>query len=356
MLNYYGQTKEAFETIKPLIREGDKHNMMVVALMTSIILVMLCFVSMYLSFANMFTVVYRKYALSTCLFTFVAWRMKKFYRLEVYCLVGLLFGLGSALSVLIPDQPATIFPVFLTIVPLLFTDDYLSMTGMSMAFTVVYILRVSVLKTPEAASVAIYNIIILLIISTIIRYLIQRQNVAGLLVKIENYKLVNQLTHDVQYDTLTNLLNRKALEHHIIEDEQLLIKEEYQVLGILDIDNFKGVNDTYGHHQGDRILKELSAILTQNLRESDIIGRLGGDEFIFCLADRGGVGSVDLEVELLIKEINKITFKGKQKLEVSIGIVYLTGERLTFMEAYKKADMALYEAKSNGKNRVSVCS
>ena len=351
MINYYGQSKETYNKIKPLIQSNDAYNMTLIALTTCILLFILYGVGSVIPFASQFKGTYLRYAILLLGFNILIRLIKRGYKMWIYLLLMVLLSLSISLTLVIPHQPATIFPIVLMIIPLLFTVDFYSVSVVSIVSSVVYILLVHVRKQPEMAAFDTYNVIVLLVISLIIRYLIQRQHVSGMCLKLENQHLINCLKHDVDYDNLTNLLNRKALVRQIV-GEHTLIKETYGVLGILDIDSFKDINDTYGHQQGDLIIKKIATILKASLEENDVIGRLGGDEFIFCLVKRASIKAAQEEIEAIIQVINQVRVDTAYGIGVSIGIVALEPDRLSFMEAYKKADLALYSAKSTGKNKV----
>lgn len=354
MFNYYGNSKEDFKKIKSLIESSDQHNLKLSSFLVCIVLFILSLVSTFLPFATQFKEVYFIFTFLFFIFNILIRTIKVHHRIWIYILIILLFSLSTALTLLIPNQPATIFPIMLMIIPLLFTMTFYSLSALCLLSSWTYMFLIHFLKDPAMAQFDTYNIMVLLIISLNTRYLIQKNNVAGMLLKVENQRLVDKLNYDAHHDSLTNLLNRKAFVNNIVDVKQAVIKSDYTVLGILDVDSFKHINDTYGHQQGDWVLLEISSILKRCFTETDIVGRLGGDEFIFCLANRTHLETIIQEIEHVIKEINNITINEVEGIGTSIGIVYFPENRLTFMEAYKKADFTLYEAKSTGKNKVRV--
>ncbi len=156
-------------------------------------------------------------------------------------------------------------------------------------------------------------------------------------------------------DELTNLLNRRGFISTGRPLMNLAKRKHLPLLMIItDIDEFKEINDQFGHHLGDMVIKETAAILKQQLRESDLIGRYGGDEFvIFC----PGVEPEhsELILEKLRKAIESNSIEG-HKITISLGAVEadirnstLSGS-LLLKDLVMKADLQLYEAKGNGKN------
>ncbi|MCX7709382.1 MAG: diguanylate cyclase [Clostridia bacterium] len=124
---------------------------------------------------------------------------------------------------------------------------------------------------------------------------------------------------------------------------------------MLDIDFFKKINDTFGHLTGDAVLKELARILTGMLRNSDIVGRYGGEEFGIVLPDIDAESTARL-CERIRNSIKEHIFKTREseiKITVSMGVSFLpAGAAVGCAEMIKKADDALYRAKQNGRNRV----
>ncbi len=172
-----------------------------------------------------------------------------------------------------------------------------------------------------------------------------------------NEELIKKLEEEAKIDPLTGLPNRKSLQEEIIKHLKRIErgKEEKLCLGILDLDNFKLVNDTYGHVEGDRVLKEVAQILRENLRNYDIYGRWGGDEFI--------IGVVDCEYfdkpekcrkcpifYRILKRIREIGKRYHIALGASFGTVKIPYETTDFDEAIKIADRRLYIAKEMGKH------
>ena len=121
---------------------------------------------------------------------------------------------------------------------------------------------------------------------------------------------------------------------------------------MLDLDQFKGINDKYGHHVGDLVLKEFTKTIEKTLRSSDLFGRIGGEEFSILLQDTSIEGA-KFFAERIIENIEKLQIVSADeiiKITVSIGLVTLVDEN-NIHDLLKKADIALYEAKSSGRNK-----
>jgi diguanylate cyclase (GGDEF)-like protein len=132
------------------------------------------------------------------------------------------------------------------------------------------------------------------------------------------------------------------------------------MLVILDIDNFKEINDSYGHQEGDRIIKETAAAIRSSVREIDVCARYGGDEFVVVLpyTDRR-IGS--MIVERIWKNIGNIQLpqhgtNGTGRISVSVGVAICPRDALDVQDLIHKADMAMYQTKKEGKNQISYSS
>lgn len=158
----------------------------------------------------------------------------------------------------------------------------------------------------------------------------------------------NMLLHNAQTDLFTGLYN-KAMTERIIGEE---VRKGAGILLSLDIDNFKDINDNYGHEAGDVVLKHLSELLLDVFRKCDVVGRIGGDEFMIYVKDTTDTSiAVERAVDILTRLKTGIEY-GDQLffVTVSIGIVVVDEKIDSFSVAYNMADSAMYQAKSSGKN------
>jgi diguanylate cyclase (GGDEF)-like protein len=121
---------------------------------------------------------------------------------------------------------------------------------------------------------------------------------------------------------------------------------------IIDIDNFKSINDSYGHDIGDEILKEVANVLQEKIRQVDILARWGGEEFL-VLAPNTDHDNVQILAEKLRLTIENHHFNEVKNITISLGVSTLK-ETDTLTELFKRADQGLYYAKEHGKNQVGM--
>lgn len=172
----------------------------------------------------------------------------------------------------------------------------------------------------------------------------------------ERNRLIKELKHISQIDGLTGLLNRQHLNKRLTEEIHRTKRYGTPLsLIMFDIDNFKKINDTYGHLTGDKILQKTATTIKEILRDTDIAGRFGGDEFILILVqtniDTGMQVAERLrakieQVQVLLKKEQSISFT------ISLGICQYNNKVKSTEEFIAKVDRALYMAKYNGYNQI----
>lgn len=166
-------------------------------------------------------------------------------------------------------------------------------------------------------------------------------------IKARNEK---ELLFDAEYDALTGILNRRAYEQIC---KKCAEEKDHIALLLIDMDNFKNINDTYGHAGGDTALKELAKILKSTFRRSDYVCRIGGDEFAAIL--RGLKAKPDEAIVKKIRYVNEVISEitgGIRHVSISVGAA-ISDEGYT-PELYEKADKALYYVKQHGRSGCKI--
>jgi diguanylate cyclase (GGDEF)-like protein len=174
----------------------------------------------------------------------------------------------------------------------------------------------------------------------------------------EKRRLIERLEYLSRTDALTGLINRRALTDSLgYELDRAKRYGGELALLLCDVDNFKEINDTFGHDMGDRALQTLSATLKTMLRKTDIAGRYGGDEFMLILPETALAGAESLADKLLsaVRNADLVFRDGRSvHLSLSIGVTCLAGQKDTIDTLVKRADSAMYSSKQCGRDRVST--
>ncbi|OHD83849.1 MAG: diguanylate cyclase [Sulfuricurvum sp. RIFCSPLOWO2_02_43_6] len=170
----------------------------------------------------------------------------------------------------------------------------------------------------------------------------------------ELYSMTNTLEQKAYKDKLTGINNRENFEDIFsIEIANAKLNDIALSLIIFDVDNFKLVNDTYGHQAGDILLQDMVHLIENNIKKGDIFARWGGEEFVILTPATEINGAYNL-AENLRKLVHSYVFKFvENNLTLSFGIAQLSSED-TKKTLFEKSDKALYEAKKNGRNRTEL--
>lgn len=154
-----------------------------------------------------------------------------------------------------------------------------------------------------------------------------------------------------EQDSLTGLYNRGAVQTLIQRYVVKALPSDRCVLMILDVDNFKKVNDIYGHLSGDAMLRSIADMLRRLFSENSVLARVGGDEFAVLLYHVRTIGEVESKADEILHNFRSILNHKKDIISCSIGISVAPEDGDNFASIYKNADTALYQAKRQGKNR-----
>lgn len=198
----------------------------------------------------------------------------------------------------------------------------------------------------------------------------QQGQLAGICILIEDVtdvchyqskleETMQELELATRIDGLTRIYNRKHWEEALAAEFSRTRRYNNELsLIMFDLDHFKRLNDTYGHQGGDLVLIETAARVSESLREADVFGRYGGEEFGIILPETGAFGAAGV-AERIRKAISlkSVQFEGKEiNFSASIGIASIHSEQTRYEDLISEADAALYQAKSSGRDRVCLSS
>lgn len=260
---------------------------------------------------------------------------------------GVLFILIIRIDVLTtPSAPGTFMPLLCVVLPSLFVFPLTLSYAVVAVFEVLYILAVLNYKDVFVGQYDIFDSIVGIAFSLALSFVIARLRARDHEARLRYQQLSMQ-------DFLTEILNKQSFAEAA---HQYLLAGGPEIrcgLLILDVDDFKQVNDSQGHYGGDRVLQAIGKFLPELFRSTDLIGRFGGDEFIVLM--KGPVTLAALEekchqIQLHLRQ----TGTGAPPVTCSIGGVSAEGRGIGFEQLFRQADAALYRAKRAGKDRYCV--
>ena len=279
-----------------------------------------------------------------CLFLFVLKNDSLIAQILIYLTILMLFAFGCFVTQNKPYVPATTFFVFLLICPMFVLGKpyymIIELLIASAAFCVwMYFAKADYY---DIWLMDFVNVLIYLPIGIFIHIIANS-------IRIKEFVLTRKINIQKDLDDLTGLKNKSAVTREINE----YLNNENNNKGImilLDIDNFKNINDTYGHDVGDIVLSELGKFLKNKFRKNnEIVGRFGGDEFFIFIKDIDDMEfAKNVAIEVIDGASNFVTYSNqKQPISVSLGIAIYHGLEKNYSEIFKKADIALYKTKAD---------
>lgn len=346
---YGGKNRDFFERHKKVIAEYNSKNIgYLIILLTGII-------GAYLML-SIFSPDYQKYfkvnlsytiafALMYLAYRFLFSKSIKYTELFMCVFFIVIFSFTLIIGVFF-EHNAVMFLILLLMLPLLFVapmhHTYAFLTVTQIIFSILVINK----KSDECAHIDVIHGITCLVISFFVGHQVLKNYLSNLSINDKLKKMSNS-------DGLTGIPNRRCLDQYL---HNICMVFDSLVFAIIDIDNFKAINDTYGHLKGDEIIKEVAMILEEYAAEKDFfLARYGGDEFVIVDTDH----SPD-EVESIIDTIlDDVVSKklicneaGRNIMTLSVGYAEV-GAGCAYETIIKRADKALYKAKANGKNCVA---
>lgn len=179
------------------------------------------------------------------------------------------------------------------------------------------------------------------------------RKIIGILFNIENEKKETSALHKkAENDSLTQLLNRETAQQHTIEYLNCYPNGASCALMIIDLDNFKQINDSYGHMFGDKVLLKAAKAITKSFRNRDLVARIGGDEFMVLMKDISNQDLIKERCTQLLSAFNSLLSDEQTECEIScsIGVALSPDHATNYIQLFEFADEAMYQAKKQGKN------
>ncbi len=274
---------------------------------------------------------------------------KEITRKESICLTIVNYVVCMVYSVEIsifpmPDRPSVYFALVLIAAPVIFYLPILYSLCINTFFTAVFFVMVFLFKPSFVWDHELFEAIVSYILSTVVALIMLTMRSYSTDIS-ERYRRLSMT------DGLTGLYNKKTGEHIIRKCfEQELEADEICGIVIMDIDNFKNVNDEYGHSEGDFWIQKCADIIKVSLDNTDIALRFGGDEFLIMYRNTDKVG-VTAKMEMISNTIKKEAASHNIVISISAGVCMArSNDSYSFDMLLKKADKALYASKNRGKD------
>lgn len=343
---YGGVKKEEYQSIEPVVCQKNRETLTLASVMCGLMFAALT-VASFFSDAIMDAQIYYGIMTAACaaliVLSLTAARLRPRMVLPMWYLLYLFFGTYAVLlnTAIRPQLSATTLCAFLVAAPLLIIDRPWRVTAFFVVLSAIFVGCAYQFKTNYLAFADSVNVCCCLFIGAAIYTRLVR-------VKLREILQARLLERQRDLDKLTGLLNKAAVERQICAF--LSLPHQQGTLVIIDIDNFKHINDTYGHAFGDVVLRRTADCLRSVFPEENICGRFGGDEFLLFLPGQGDdlPGQMDRMIELLKKEIEYPS--PQDTFSISAGTAMTPQNGKTYLELFQRADEALYTAKRAGKN------
>lgn len=238
-----------------------------------------------------------------------------------------------------PEQPSSLLNLFLIVLPIFFTTQTWIVASITLLSGTTLCVMSSAYKAPEIASYDVFTTILSMALSLVVLAYFARLRAVSFIAK-EKYKRQSRT------DLLTGLLNKRSYElwcQKLLEERNV---SEPCALAIFDLDNFKQINDTYGHLIGDKVLEIVGQTLAENFRADGLAGRIGGDEFSAFACTREGCEFFDKRAESVVSDVKERSYKVlKIEATMSVGITNVQFGGVSYLKMFLNADRVMYDSK-----------
>lgn len=361
-INYYGATKEEYESCKTLRDSMNERNVKAISTVSGILELILGLISLVSPISGKYGYLYLIYGLLSSLLA-ISIRTKRFHPnpiIQIYILMLLSFSFGISITVPSAEDKAILFPLMLATLPFLFIDVAWRMLSFMGIVSALYCTIAFTVKTPEVAQADMYNIICFGIGALIIQYFVNKNVVLGFASRVKNEQLLiaydkaqEELRIKACTDLMTGLYNRTYFTNEAVHFFELCQEvNDTGYLVMMDLDKFKRINDTFGHQTGDEVIIQVAQVISRHLKGEEYGARLGGDEYIFVLAERFHTNNIKEVILSILEDVHSIKLKDGECVSSSLGITLVSSSELVFDDMYRATDKALYQAKEKGGNQI----
>ncbi len=262
------------------------------------------------------------------------------------CFLSMLMAFIISISLFpFPDQPAIYFSMILVASSVVFSLPFdLSLT-LTTLYTALFITGVFLTKDSISIAYDVSAAVGGFIVACVCSFIVTDMRLREIVVR-------SQLEYLSATDELTGLSNKSTTEYLCQSYLDRRGPDSLCALFVIDLDNFKDINDTYGHAQGDELLRRTGARLRGLFRESDVTGRVGGDEFLILMKDISDPAIAERKARQIIDELG-LVFSAElfSRVSCSVGGIIAGPENSSYRTLFSRADQALYQAKTVGRHR-----
>lgn len=346
-----------YDCVKAELHETNRSLLLVCTIVSSALFLLLAVFSFAFSGISVFEnwIAYAlSFAVMMAIFTvcrFLPEKKEHWATFLIYCFYAAL-GIFSIYAGVFEhiDNCAVIYFVLEFGFPLVFVDKVHRMFIFSFVMTLIFCILSVIFKKPDFYKTDIFYSFVFYVISFFPSFYLIR-------IRVREFSLRHLIETERDADELTGLLNKTAFTR---EAKKNLAATKDGILIILDLDSFKSINDTYGHFTGDNVLKTVGLCVRRIFRNSDVMGRFGGDEFVIFMAKTNLSDIAMLRCRHLLQLLNSTRIfpndsSNKTTIHASLGFAVFK-EPEDFESVFKRADEALYKAKNGGKNCVCFSS
>lgn len=257
------------------------------------------------------------------------------------------FAIFFALTVMFdyftrPSEAILFFPIIMIASAVFYIDYFWISTCYRAVICIVFLFLDWIFRTPSLFAKDLILTITGFFMATLCYFIV-------LSLQTDTGRISRELHTKSSTDLLTGLLNKISFETAVKDFLEHRTSDIECALFIFDFDNFKHINDNFGHQTGDEVLKFFGYVLHRNFRNNDIIGRIGGDEFMVLLTSTVKQDFFKERCTQILHELRAAEVGQAKSFSASIGIAQDTEGIATFDDLYSTADRALYQAKENGK-------
>lgn len=375
--NYYGYDKETYLSCKEMIDEANLRHAEII----NAWFFLTCLLFTVFSVSNLFGAsrqllfVYAGFTAVALAFQilFVAGRDFVLRHMTLLAFINsiIIMYFGIAQSEAQRFLPATLFPVLAAMIAISYISTMVKMSAAGLIFASMFLYLSFAHKPLSVATQDLYNMVIVLILCEMLHYVFSRARIRQFVTYHENIQITQELEIKSSFDALTSLLNRGRFFSMAGDALRGRGEDEYICVALLDLDEFKQINDKLGHQMGDKVIQTMGETITnalsidesekwtfteRTLREkTSFAGRLGGDEFIVFLRGMNDRAQVMAAMQDLLSALHSVEIgdSGEVRgIRSSIGVVEVTPDVRDMDRIYSKADELLYEAKEAGRDRI----